>query len=123
MAGVMDRRQFLAAGPVGFAAVLLAACTNSGKDQVKVIVGATLQSGGAEVADSVIVVNGKRIKAAGPRPVTPIPQDSERVDGSGMFVKADVPVTELAAGQPADLVLTDGAGKVTRRMHDGAWVD
>ena len=40
-----------------------------------------------------------------------------------MFVKADAPVTELAAGQPADLVLTDGAGKVARRMRDGIWVE
>jgi hypothetical protein len=104
-------------------ALLLAACSNSGTDRVKVIVGATLRSGGTEVTDSVVVVDGKRIKALGPRPVTPIPQDSERVDGAGLFVKADAPVTELAAGQPADLVLTDGAGKVARRMRDGVWVD
>jgi imidazolonepropionase-like amidohydrolase len=108
---------------LGLAALLLAGCANSGASQVKVIVGATLRSGGVEVPDSVVVVAGKRIRAVGARRDTPIPQDSERVDGTGMVVKAEAPVVAIAVGQPADLVLVDGGGKVTRRMRDGAWVE
>jgi hypothetical protein len=97
-------------------------CANTGADRVTVIVGATLVAGTTEVPDSVVVVDGKRIRAVGPRPTTPIPQDSERIDGTGRIVKADGPVTEIAAGQAADLVLVGSSGKVERRMVDGRWV-
>jgi hypothetical protein len=98
-------------------------CSNTGTDRVTVIVGAKLVTGSAEVPDSVVVVDGKRIRAVGARPMTPIPQDSDRIDGTGRIVKADGPVAELAAGQAADLVLTDTRGKVERRMIDGKWVN
>lgn len=101
--------------------VWLVGCSTSGKDRVKVIVGATLVAGAVEVPDSVVVIDGKRIRAVGPRALTPIPQDSERVDGMGRYVKADAPVMEIAAGQPADLVLLDKDRRVERRMVDGDW--
>jgi len=104
-----------------FALCALTGCANTGTDRLTVIVGATLLAGNAEVPDSVIVIDGKRIRAAGPRPTTPIPQDSDRIDGMGRYVKADAPVTELAAGQPADLLLLDKDRKVERRMIDGKW--
>jgi N-acetylglucosamine-6-phosphate deacetylase len=100
---------------------LLAGCSNTGKERMTVIVGATLLTGRAEVPDAVVVIDGKRIRAVGPRPMTPIPQDSERIDGTGRYVKADGPVSEIAAGQPADLVLLDQDRKVERRMVDGKW--
>ena len=71
------------------AALVGGGCANTGADRVTVIVGATLVTGSAEVPDSVVVIDGKRIRAVGPRPMTPIPQDSERIDGSGRIVKAD----------------------------------
>jgi N-acetylglucosamine-6-phosphate deacetylase len=104
------------------AALLGMGCANTGAERVTVIVGATLVAGSAEVPDSVVVVDGKHIRAVGPRPTTPIPQDSERIDGTGRVVKADAPVTEIAAGQAADLVLLGDGGKVERRMVDGKWV-
>jgi N-acetylglucosamine-6-phosphate deacetylase len=97
-------------------------CSNTRTDRVTVIVGATLVTPTAEVPDAVVVIDGRRIRAVGPRPMTPIPQDSERVDGAGRFVRADPPVTEIAAGQPADLVLLDKDRKVERRMVEGKWV-
>jgi hypothetical protein len=103
------------------AAVLVAACSNGGAERVTAIVGATLVTPAAEVPDSVVVVDGKRIRAVGPRALTPIPQDSERVDGSGRFVKGDGPVTEIAVGQPADLVLLDREHRVEKRMVEGKW--
>ena len=54
--------------------------------------------------------------------MTPIPQDSQRIDGTGRYVKADGPVTEIAAGQLADLVLLDKNRKIERRMVEGKWV-
>src|SRR3954466_13814365 len=101
---------------------LLSGCSNTGTDRLTVIVGATLLTASVEVPDSVVVIDGKRIRAVGPRPMTPIPQDSDRVDGAGKFVKADAPVIEIAAGQPADLVLLDKDHKVERRMVEGKWV-
>src|SRR5690242_15947437 len=101
---------------------LLAACSNTGAGRTIVIVGATVVTGTAEVPDSVIVIDGKWIRAVGPRPMTPIPQDSERIDGAGRFVKADAPVEEIAAGQLADLVVLDKDRKVERRMVEGKWV-
>jgi hypothetical protein len=86
---------------------LLSGCSNTGTDRVKVIVGATLETATAQVPDSVVVIDGKRIRAVGPRPMTPIPQDSQRIDGAGRYVKADPPVSELAEGRAAD-----GGGKL-----------
>ena len=101
--------------------VLLAACANTGTDRLTVIVGATLLTGTTQVPDSVVVIDGKRIRAVGPRPMTPIPQDSERIDGAGRYVQAEPPVAEIAAGQPADLVLLDKDRRVERRMVEGKW--
>ena len=107
-------------GAIGLA--LLTGCSNTGADRVKVIVGATLLTGAVEVPDAVVVIDGKRIREAGPRPMTPIPQDSVRIDGTGDYVKADGPVAEIATGQLADLVLLDKDRKVERRMVEGKWV-
>jgi len=101
---------------------LLAGCSKTGTGRVTVIVGATLLTPNAEVPDAVVVVEGKRIRSVGPRPMTPIPQDSDRIDGTDRYVKAEAPVDEIAAGQPADLVLLDKNRKVERRMVDGKWV-
>ena len=100
---------------------LLAGCSNTGAGRLTVIVGATLVTDAAEVPDAVVVIDGTRIRAVGPRPMTPIPQDSERIDGAGRYVKAEPPVTEIAAGQPADLVLLDKDHRVERRMVEGKW--
>jgi N-acetylglucosamine-6-phosphate deacetylase len=101
--------------------LMLTVCSNTGTDRVTVIVGATLLTGTAEVPDAVVVIDGKRIREVGPRPMTPIPQDSQRVDGTGRYVKADSPVTEIATGQLADLVLLDQDKKIERRMVEGKW--
>lgn len=52
------------------------------------IVGATLidGNGGAPVADAVVVVNGGRITAAGPRTSVTVPAGATTIDGKGKFV-------------------------------------
>lgn len=99
------------------------ACSNTGAEKTTVIVGATLVTGRAEVPDAVVVVSGKRIREVGPRPTTPIPQDSLRIDGTGQYVKGDGPVADLAQGELADLVLLDKDRHIERRMVEGRWVD
>ena len=107
---------------VAITLTLLTGCSNTGADRMTVIVGATLLTDTTQVPDAVVVIDGKRIREVGPRPMTPIPQDSERIDGNGRYVKADGPVTEIATGQLADLVLLDKDRKVERRMVEGKWV-
>lgn len=71
------------------ATLLLAfASCKKGEPQVKAITGATLidGSGGPPIADSVIVIDGSRIRAAGPRATTPVPSDADVVNASGRYV-------------------------------------
>lgn len=110
---------------------LLAASCQSGNQVsgLKVLIGANaiLQAGANPVQDSVIVVSGAKIRAAGLRKDVPIPQDSERTDLTGKWV---VPVAggRLAPGEPADLFILNAApngspaiGAPSRRMIHGQW--
>ncbi len=96
---------------------------------LKVLIGATaiLQAGQNPVQDTVIVISGSTIRAAGIRKDVPIPQDSERTDLTGKWV---VPGTggSIAPGEPADLFVLkaspNGApatGAPERRMIHGQW--
>ncbi len=53
-----------------------------------VIVGGTLidGSGGKPLADSVVLIEGDRIAAVGPRDAVQIPADAEQVDAQGKYV-------------------------------------
>jgi hypothetical protein len=114
-----------------FAACLTSLACQSGNQVsgLKVLIGATaiLQAGQNPVQDSVIVISGATIRAAGIRKDVPIPQDSERTDLTGKWV---VPVTggRIAPGEPADLFILNtspsGApalGAPSRRMIHGQW--
>jgi hypothetical protein len=96
---------------------------------LKVLIGATLvtTAGANPIQDSVIVISGASIRAAGIRRDVPIPQDSERTDLTGKWI---VPAVggRIAPGESADLfVLNAGPsgapaiGGVSRRMIHGQW--
>ena len=96
---------------------------------LKVLIGATaiMQAGTNPVQDTVIVISGHTIRAAGVRKDIPIPQDSERTDLTGKWV---VPAAggRIAAGESADLFILNtsasGApaiGAPSRRMIHGHW--
>jgi imidazolonepropionase-like amidohydrolase len=96
---------------------------------LKVLIGATavLQAGANPVQDTVIVISGATVRAAGIRKDIPIPQDSERVDLTGKWV---VPVAggRIAPGEPADLFVLDAGpsgapavGAPSRHMIHGQW--
>ena len=69
-------------------AMLAAGCRQTGDSQVKAIIGATLfdGTGRAPVADSIVVIAGSRIRAAGERTAVPVPEAAEIVDGAGLFI-------------------------------------
>jgi imidazolonepropionase-like amidohydrolase len=96
---------------------------------LKVLIGATaiMQAGSNPVQDTVIVISGATIRAAGVRKNVPIPQDSERTDLTGKWV---VPVAggRIAPGESADLFILNAGpngapavGGVSRRMIHGQW--
>jgi imidazolonepropionase-like amidohydrolase len=81
--GVVMRTVCVLAIAVGLSAHLLSQGTAT-----TAITGATLidGNGGAAVSDSVILIAGGRITAAGPRASTPVPAGATIIDGTGKFV-------------------------------------
>jgi imidazolonepropionase-like amidohydrolase len=120
-------------------AVLCALCGGSALvAQDLAIVGATLidGKGGPLVRDSVVIVRGQRIAAAGPRASTRTPTGATVIDGSGRFVIPGLIDTNvhlsLYGGQRdryetlakynsrQDEIVRGGADSAPLRGHDGA---
>jgi imidazolonepropionase-like amidohydrolase len=55
---------------------------------MKVIVGAVLMDGlgGPPLSNSVVVISGGKIRAAGPASAVPIPAEADKINGSGRFL-------------------------------------
>lgn len=66
----------------------LCACKPSEEGHAQAIIGAVLidGAGGPPLSNSVVVVSGGRIRAAGPPSNIPIPADADKIDGAGKFV-------------------------------------
>jgi hypothetical protein len=86
---------------------------------VKTIVGARLIDGTGRppIEYSIVVIEGDRIKAAGPQTTVPVPKSGENINGLGMTLEP-LPGNTIEPGQPADLVLK---GSTERRMKSGQW--
>ena len=72
-----------------FPALLMTGCKPSNEEPgVKAIVGAVLMdgTGGPPISDSVVTIEGSRIRAVGNRASLPVPADSDKIDGSGKFL-------------------------------------
>lgn len=84
--------------------VLLAACRPAEESHAKAILGAVLidGTGGPPISDSAVIVAGDRIRAAGARVNTAIPQGADRIDARGKFVAPAV--IEVAPGSAKDVV-------------------
>jgi imidazolonepropionase-like amidohydrolase len=89
-----------------FPAMLLTGCKPSEEPGVKAIVGAVLMdgTGGPPISDSVVTIEGSRIRAVGNRASLPVPPDSEKIDGSGKFlvpglIDLQAPLNTSAGGQ------------------------
>jgi imidazolonepropionase-like amidohydrolase len=63
-------------------------CKANEESKVKAIIGAVLidGNGGPPITDSVVVVSGSRIRAAGTRANVPIPAEADKINGSGKFL-------------------------------------
>ncbi len=84
---------------MAFAACLLAAagCGPAPSGRAKALLGALLLdgSGGPPLSNSIVIVEGDRIRAAGARSAVPVPEEAEMVDGSGkVIVPAPIDVCE-----------------------------
>ena len=82
---------------VVLALALLGACACKAPEEghMKVIIGAVLIDGlgGPPLTNSVVVISGDRIRAAGAASAVPIPAEADKIDGSGRFLTpALVPV-------------------------------
>ena len=68
--------------------VALTACKPNEEAKLKAIIGAVLidGNGGPPITDSVVVVSGSRIRAAGLRANVPIPAEADKINGSGKFL-------------------------------------
>jgi imidazolonepropionase-like amidohydrolase len=116
---------------LGLLSLVLCACKSAEEGHAKAIVGAVLidGAGGPPLTNSVVLVSGDRIRAAGPNSNVPIPEDADKIDGAGKFlVPALVDVCDrtdppglLRPESPADAraqVAVLAAGKVAA-IHIG----
>jgi hypothetical protein len=98
--GLFMRTLFLTA----LAFLILPGCAKKPDFTVKVLIGATAITAPGEppIEDSVIVINGSKIRSAGPRKDIPVPQASDRTDLTGEWV---VPAdgSRIEPGETANL--------------------
>lgn len=95
--------------------------------KTRVLIGGTLiaSPGAAPIEDSIVVVVGGTIRAAGMRKDIPVPQDSQRADMQGKWL-VSAGTSAIAEGQPANLNVLDHAPRspddaAVRRMIHGNW--
>ena len=100
------------------AILLLAGCSKP-SSTTKVIVGAQLPQ--KQIAYSVVVVDGDKIRAVGAQSDIPVPKGTEITSGLGMTLEP-AQGSALEPGQPANLQLRDAkTGSIVRVMANGNW--
>ncbi len=104
-------------------ALVAASCSQPEEAPVQILVGGTLVDGqgGAALKYPVIIIEGGRIRDVGPQTHVPIPTGSRKVDTTGYTIRPAEGGGPIVKGGPADLVLVDAAGRVSRRMVQGVW--
>jgi imidazolonepropionase-like amidohydrolase len=102
------------------------------ENPTKVIVGAAVVNGTSVAIDkSVVVIRDGKIAALGTQQSTPVPVDSEKINGIGKYIVSTRRDATIATGAPADLQilsanpLQDPANykRVERSMVGGNWVN
>lgn len=92
-------------------ALLLIGCKPPEQPAVTSIVGAVLMdgTGGPPISDSVVTIEGGRIRAVGSRASLPVPAEAEKIDGAGKFVTpAVIDVLRRGAGAPSYTLVRPG---------------
>jgi len=74
--------------PVLLALAILSSCKPAELSHSKAILGAVLinGAGGPPLSDSVVVIAGGRIRAAGARSMVPVPAEADKINGAGKFI-------------------------------------
>ena len=108
------------------AITVLASCGSpSDSSPAKVIVGAQLDpgQGNPRLEHSVIVIRDGKFQAVGPQASTPVPKGAQITSGKGKLVTPDPSSSQIAVGEPADLMLRDAVtNSPEMTMHDGEWL-
>ena len=78
--------------PFALLLLCLSACKPAEEGRAKAIIGAVLidGAGGPPVTDSVVIVSGGLIRAAGARSNIPIPAEADKINGAGRFLVPDL---------------------------------
>ena len=129
----MNKVLLLAVSIVVPAALVIMACGKNEQTGVrlKVLLGATtiVAPGDAPILDSIVVIAGSKIRAAGMRKDIPVPQNSDRTDLTGRWL-VPVPGGRIKPDEPANLLIlkTAPAGTtaadpadITSRILNGEW--
>lgn len=112
--------------------LLLAACHKQPQGRLTVLIGATtiVAPGAQPINDSIVVIEGRKIRSVGMSKDVPVPHASDRVDLTGSWI---VPAngTRIAIGETADMIVLRHApngiqpassSDITSRIVAGDWV-
>lgn len=103
---------------------LLSGCSSDDRPRMTAIVGATIldAQNHAVLPDSIVIVEGSKILAAGKQSMTPLPKEAEIINGKGRGLRPSAGSGEIRAGAEAnfDLVSLDGF-RTDRAMKRGEW--
>jgi imidazolonepropionase-like amidohydrolase len=74
--------------PLLVLSIVLCSCKPAEESHMKAVIGAVLIDGlgGPPVSDSVVVIASERIREAGARSAVLIPEEADKIDGSGKFI-------------------------------------
>ena len=89
-----------------FVFLLLAGCQKKPDVRLKVLIGATtiVAPGAQPIQDSIIVIEGNRIRSVGMRKDIPVPQASDRTDLTGAWVVPEKGA-RIAIDEPANMIV------------------
>lgn len=116
--------------------VFVAVLAGSGcarKQALQAVVGATLLDGTSHppVADSVVLIEGVRLKAMGTKAEVPLPAGTVIFQAPGRYIFPLDPASPMVVGGSADFIITgvnpaveaEYVSKSFGRMKEGRWVE
>lgn len=105
-------RRFLALLPL-----LFCACKPAEESHMKVIIGAVMMDGmgGPPVSNSVVVVAGSEIREVGSSSNVPIPEEADKIDGSGRYLVPGL-VDVCPQAEPVGIIQTESPDEARARV-------
>ena len=112
-------KSFFVSVLVAALALLLSGCAAIPTEPgLKAVVGGSLQTtlGAEPLPFTILIIAGGKIRDVGPQSNTPIPKGAETISAKGKVIRPMLGMT-IAAGQPADFLLTDNDPKVPDQVY------